>query len=362
MSSSFTRLLVVMASLVIVAFGLRAAADFLAPLVLGGFVAVLCIPIVEAFGRRGWPHWAAVLTSALLYVAAVAVLAIIGLVSLRELVELVPQLTTGAEGAESETEGLLAPIIGATAAAAVATALRLAQFLPFIQDVAVALIQAAVVLGLAGLILVYGLIGAKNMPGVALSALGERRGAQEGWSRFSVGMRSFFGARAVLGAVMAVSAGIWLAILGQELVLFWALVAFFFSFVPNIGLILSMIGPAFIALLTGGWQMALLVVAGYSAINVVVDYVIQPRMMARELNLSPLVVFVSLLLWAALLGPIGALLAIPITLGLQILLAGFDDSRWVATLLSNTPPEPEPVPAVAASPPGRHRAKPPAEG
>jgi predicted PurR-regulated permease PerM len=51
-------------------------------------------------------------------------------------------------------------------------------------------------------------------------------------------------------------------------------------------------------------------------------------------------VFVSLLAWAALLGPIGALLAIPITLGLQILLAGFDDSRWVATLLSNTPPEP----------------------
>jgi predicted PurR-regulated permease PerM len=145
---------------------------------------------------------------------------------------------------------------------------------------------------------------------------------------------------------MATGAGIWLAVLGQELVLFWTFVAFLFSFVPNVGLILSMIGPAFIALLTSGWQTALLIVVGYSAINVVVDYVIQPRLMARELNLSPLVVFLSLLLWAALLGPIGALLAIPITLGIQILLAGFDDSRWVATLLSNTPPDAELQPAT----------------
>jgi predicted PurR-regulated permease PerM len=284
-------------------------------------------------------------------VAAVAVLAVIGLISLGELVELIPQLAAGAAGAESDTERLLAPIIGPEAAAAVASALRLAQVLPFLQDVALALVQAAIVLGIAGLIVIYGLIGAKNMPGVALQALGERPTAQEGWNRFSRGMRSFFGARAVLGGAMAIAAGIWLAILGQELVLFWAVVAFFFSFVPNIGLILSMIGPAFIALLTGGWQMALLVIAGYSVINLVVDYVIQPRLMARELNLSPLVVFVSLLLWAALLGPIGALLAIPITLGLQILLAGFDDSRWVATLLSNTPPEPVGVAAPPVPPP-----------
>ena len=72
------------------------------------------------------------------------------------------------------------------------------------------------------------------------------------------------------------------------------------------------------------------------------DYVIQPRMMARELNLSPLVVFISLVLWASLLGPVGALLAIPLTLGVQILMFGFEDSRWIATLLSNTAPEPGP--------------------
>ena len=144
---------------------------------------------------------------------------------------------------------------------------------------------------------------------------------------------------------MATGAAIWLAILGQDLVLFWAVVAFFFSFVPNVGLLLSMVGPALVALVTGGladlryWSSP-----GYSAINVVVDYVIQPRMMARELNLSPLVVFVSLILWASLLGPIGALFAIPLTLGVQILMFGFDDSRWIATLLSNTPPEPEPAP------------------
>jgi predicted PurR-regulated permease PerM len=354
MTPSFARLLFVMAALVIVLFGLRLAADFLTPLILGGFVVVLTVPLVEAFARRGWPHWAGVLAATLLYIGAVALLAVVGLISLRELVELVPELTAGAEDAEGGTVAFLAPIIGEDAAAAVGAALRVAQVVPFVRDVAGALVQAAIVLGVAGLIVIYGLIGARTMPGVALSALADRPGAQEGWFRFSRGMRSFFGARAALGAVMATGAGIWLAVLGQELVLFWTFVAFLFSFVPNIGLILSMIGPAFIALLTDGWQTALLVVAGYSAINLVVDYVIQPRLMARELNLSPLVVFLSLFLWAALLGPIGALLAIPMTLGVQILLAGFDDSRWVATLLSNTPPEElasEPVAPPTAEPP-----------
>ncbi len=339
MGSSFARLLYVLAALVIVVVGIRMASGFLTPLILGGFVVILCLPILGIFERRGWPRWTGVLAATGLYVAAVAVLVIVALVSLRELAGMVPGLGEGASEIQQEIEDALGPVAG-DAAGAIAQAVALAPLVPVVKGVASGLLGAAAVLGLAGLIVIYGLIGAKNMPGVALSALGRRPGAAAGWERFAIGMRSFFVARAVLGAVMATGAAIWLAILGQDLVLFWAIVAFFFSFVPNVGLILSMIGPALVALVTGGWQTALLVVAGYSAINVVVDYVIQPRMMARELNLSPLVVFVSLMLWASLLGPIGALLAIPLTLGVQILMFGFDDSRWIATLLSNTAPEP----------------------
>jgi AI-2 transport protein TqsA len=336
---SFARLLFVLAALVIVVIGIRLASGFLTPLILGGFVVVLCLPILGIFERRGWPRWTGVLAAAGLYVAAVAVLVIVALVSLRELAGMVPGFDQGASEIQSEIEDALSPIVG-DAAGAIAQAIALAPLIPAIKGIASTLLGAGAVLAVAGLIVVYGLIGAKNMPGIALSGLGEHPGAAAGWERFASGMRSFFVARAVLGAVMATGAAIWLAILGQDLVLFWAIVAFFFSFVPSVGLILSMVGPALIALVTQGWQTALLVVLGYSAINVVVDYMIQPRMMARELNLSPLVVFVSLLLWAALLGPIGALLAIPMTLGVQILLGGFDDSRWVALLLSNTAPEP----------------------
>ena len=337
-SSSFARALFVLAALVIVVIGIRMASGFLTPLILGGFVVVLCLPILGNFERRGWPRWTGVLAAIGLYVAAVAVLVLVALISLRELSGMIPALGDGASEIQHEIEDALGPVAG-DAAGAISQAVALAPLVPVVKGVASTLLSAGVVLGLAGLILVYGLLGARNMPGLALAAFSSRPGVAAGWERFAIGMRSFFVARAVLGAVMATAAGLWLAILGQDLVLFWAIVAFFFSFVPSVGLILSMIGPALVALVTGGWQMALLVVAGYSAINLVVDYVIQPRMMARELNLSPLVVFISLVLWASLLGPVGALLAIPLTLGVQILMFGFEDSRWIATLLSNTAPE-----------------------
>ena len=87
------------------------------------------------------------------------------------------------------------------------------------------------------------------------------------------------------------------------------------------------------ALVSLGLVPALLVVAGYTGVNVITDYVIQPRYMSRELDLSPLVVFVSLFVWAAILGPVGAILALPLTVGVKILFDAFPATRSMGALL-----------------------------
>ena len=163
--------------------------------------------------------------------------------------------------------------------------------------------------------------------------------------------------RAVLGAAAAVADAALLLVLGVPYAILWGAVSFLFSFVPNFGFVLALIPPAIFALLDGGPLPALLVVGGYVAINLAFDYVVQPRVMASSLDISPVVVIVSILAWTFLIGATGALLAVPLTIALRAILVPFPGARWFVALLGPVTPggaEPvEPVePAAPATPAG----------
>jgi AI-2 transport protein TqsA len=115
----------------------------------------------------------------------------------------------------------------------------------------------------------------------------------------------------------------------------WAFLTFAASFIPNIGTIVALVPPTILALLDSGFGAAAAVVVGFTLVNVAQDYLLQPRMMGTELNLSPLVVFISIIGWAWILGAAGALLAVPLTVGLVAVLEAFPSSRAVATLMRN---------------------------
>ncbi len=212
----------------------------------------------------------------------------------------------------------------------------ISSFLDALRDAASlptggALLGIAIGLGISALVVVYALADA---PGLRSRA--ERTapaGFLAGWTHFAQEIQLYFGARAVLGLVFALGVGVVLLLIGVDLVLLWVLVAFFFSFIPNIGFMFSVLGPTLLALVSLGLGPALLVIAGYTGVNVITDYVIQPRYMSRELDLSPLVVFVSLFIWAAILGPVGAILALPLTVGVKILFDAFPATRSLGALL-----------------------------
>ena len=101
-----------------------------------------------------------------------------------------------------------------------------------------------------------------------------------------------------------------------------------------IGFWFALIPPTLMALLQFGWQEALIVLIGYVIINTLVDNVISPKIMGSDLNMSTLVVFLSLIVWGWILGGVGAILAVPLTLMVMFILASFNDSRWLAVLMS----------------------------
>jgi predicted PurR-regulated permease PerM len=322
----FGRTLLVVAAAVVVIIGLRLAADTLAPFVIGGFVALLVLPLHDALVRRGWSRALAVSVGTAAYLGVLIIVALIAFQTLVELRGVMPALQASIEAARADAEQSFGDVLG-QAIGSILAAIEDAASLP----TGGALLGVAVGLGISALVVVYALADA---PGLRSRA--ERTappGFLANWSHFAQEIQLYFGARAVLGLVFALGVGVVLILIGVDLVLLWVTVAFFFSFIPNIGFMFSVIGPTLMALVSLGLVPALLVVAGYTGVNVITDYVIQPRYMSRELDLSPLVVFVSLFIWAAILGPVGAILALPMTVGVKILFDAFPATRSLGALL-----------------------------
>jgi predicted PurR-regulated permease PerM len=119
------------------------------------------------------------------------------------------------------------------------------------------------------------------------------------------------------GAMVALANLVLLIALGVDFPLVWCFLYFFLQFIPSIGFLIAIVPPAFMALLMLGWQRALLVVGGLILTQMISDYVIQPMLMKKMLHVSFLQVTLSLIIWGFLLGPAGAVLAVPLTMSLE---------------------------------------------
>ena len=119
------------------------------------------------------------------------------------------------------------------------------------------------------------------------------------------------------GLINAAANFVWLLVLGIDFALTWAVISFFFNFIPNIGFVMAVIPPAVIALLEYGWLRALLVIAGYVVLNFIAENVIKPRTMKARLDMSPLLTILSVIFWSWVLGAPGTVLAVPLTITLQ---------------------------------------------
>jgi len=141
----------------------------------------------------------------------------------------------------------------------------------------------------------------------------------------------------VLKALISVFTGliVWiaLAIVGTDYAFLWAVVAFLFNFIPNIGSIIAAVPAVLLTLIQFGFVSAMVVSGIYVAINIIIGSIIEPKVMGRGLGLSTLVVFLSLLFWGWLLGIVGMLLSIPLTIMIKIILDDNNNTRWISILL-----------------------------
>jgi AI-2 transport protein TqsA len=162
---------------------------------------------------------------------------------------------------------------------------------------------------------------------------------------FAEGTRNYMGVSAGFGLVVAVLDGLALQIMGVPGAFVWAVLAFVTNFIPNIGFIIGVIPPALVALLEGGPGLMITVIIVYSVMNFLIQSVIQPRVVGDKVGLSPILTFLSLVFWTWLIGPLGALLAVPLSLLTKSLLVEADPrTHWALPLISG---KPDPTDAAA---------------
>ena len=151
--------------------------------------------------------------------------------------------------------------------------------------------------------------------------------------KFLSTIQRYMAIKTVVSLATGIAITVWLAILGVDYPLLWGLLAFLLNYVPNIGSLLAAVPPVLLALLQLGVGPALLTALGYLVVNIVIGTVIEPRFMGRGLGLSTLIVFLSLVFWGWVLGPVGMFLSVPLTMTIKIGLDSSENTRWIAVLM-----------------------------
>jgi predicted PurR-regulated permease PerM len=167
------------------------------------------------------------------------------------------------------------------------------------------------------------------------AAFGRDASTMKGPRAFLVNLGRYLGIKTLVSMVTGLTAGILTWAIGLDFPLLWGMLAFLFNYVPTIGSIIAAVPAVLMALVQLGFGDATSTAIGFLAINVVFGNFIEPRLMGYGVGISPLIVFVGLVLWGWIFGPVGMLLSVPLTMTLKMALESNEQTRWIAILIGS---------------------------
>ena len=324
------------AGVVVVAAGLRSAAGIVGPGFLALTIVITIHPLLAGLQRRRVPGWVAVALTMLVTYAALVALAAALVVSVARLATLLPGYQAEFTSLVDQASGWLDEL-GVTQEQldTAVSQFDLNSLVGVLQQVLVGVLGVVSDLGFILVLLFFLVIDASSLPQRLGAAAGQRPELVAALGSFAGATRQYIVVSTVFGLLVAlvdVAALYWLEV---PLPWLWGLLAFITNYVPNIGFVIGLVPPALLALLGGGVRQALLVVVAYSVINLVIQSLVQPKVVGDAVGLSITVTFVSLVFWAFVIGPLGALLAVPLTLFAKALLVDADPAaRWLNLLIA----------------------------
>ncbi len=343
-----------MTGLLVTILALQQFATILAPVLLALILVIGFYPLTGILRRRGAPLWLAMTVTLITLIVVILGLAASLALSVARLATILPAYQAQFTQLTNELRAWLGSLgVGPD---------QLQAALSKINFGNVAGLLTGLLAGLAGvfsnMLLLLFVVAFMALDAVGFSsrlsrARRERPEVIGSLENFTAGTRTYLLVSTVFGLIVAAIDTGFLWLVGVPLPLLWGLLAFITNYIPNIGFIIGLVPPALLALLQGGPKLMITVIVAYSVINFVIQSIIQPKIMADAVNLSLTVTFLSLVFWAFVIGPLGAVLAVPLTLLAKALLLDVDpDTRWMSSLVTGgLAPSEDPDDAAAAAPP-----------
>lgn len=327
--------LVTLAACVIVIAGMKSASTLIVPILLAAFLTIVCLPLLNLLVNKGVPEYIGLL---LIFAFVVALWL--------TLVLLVSSALNGFTGNVPFYQERLLSMIGDGWEWLAAHDMNIDKtMLEQIFDPAKIMVFVTGILnGLAGvlknafmiiLVFIFMILEATGIPDKIVAINNKNDDSLRAYAAITNGVNRYLGIKATTSFATGFVLYLFLKVQGVDFPILWGVFAFFLNFVPNVGSLIASIPPVILALIQFGPSQALVTACGYLAVNTVVGSIIEPKIMGQGVGLSALVVFLSLIFWGWVLGPVGMLLSVPLTMTAKIAMAERESTRWVSQLLSS---------------------------
>ncbi len=351
--------LMVLAAAAIVAGAIKLAAAFIAPFLVAACIAIAVQPIFRWVHGSRIPNVSAIVISLLVVIGLLAGVGALLVVALANLSGSAAQYVSSLHQVQLQATLWLE----AHHQHALAQALYASQIDALLRDATTFIVMGAptvlsTVLTVL-LLIVFMLLEVSTMPKRVHAALRWSPSTFSDFSRTMSEIQRYLSVKTATSAGTGICCGLWCAVCGVPNPALWGLVTFALHYVPTVGSLVAAMPPVLLALTAFGIGRAAEVSAGLAVFSLIIGNLIEPNALGRSLSVSPLVVLLSMFVWGWLLGPIGALLSVPLTLIAKIVLWNTSDLHWVAVLLGPTPPAPT---RASDASPARDSLLPPARG
>jgi predicted PurR-regulated permease PerM len=330
------RTVLTVAGLFVVVAGLRESSALFLPLLTGLFIAVISMPVMILLEKARVPRVVAISLTVLLDIAVLAGVIALVSASLTGFNDALPRYQSAIGQLASDTVGFLRDHGVPVEQSDLDTLGDPAWFVTIVADLFRELTSLVSSIVLVMLLVVFMLFEIAPGAGKLRVLLGGPHADLHELADAAGQLQRYLVVKTYLSAVTGTLCGVWLGLVGVDFPLLWGLLTFLLNYVPSVGAAIAGIPPVLVALLTLGPGAAAAAAIGFLAVNFVIGNFFEPRMMGVALGLSTLVVFVSMLFWGWLWGPLGALFAVPLTMLLRSALAVSEETRWLAVLLSSS--------------------------
>ncbi|EGT0619017.1 TPA: AI-2E family transporter [Citrobacter braakii] len=329
------KIVIMLGMLVIILSGIRVAADIIVPFILALFIAVVLNPVVQRMVKLRIPRVIAVsLLIVIIVMLMVLLLAYLG-TSLNELARTLPQYRSSLVIPLKNLEPWLQRAGIGVSVDELVKYIDPNAAMTLVTNLLAQLSNAMSSIFLLLLTVVFMLLEVPQLPNKLKQMMSRPIEGMAAIQRAIDSVSHYLVLKTAISIVTGLVAWGMLAALDVRFAFVWGLLAFALNYIPNIGSVLAAIPPIAQVLVFSGLYDALVVFAGYLVINLVFGNILEPRIMGRGLGLSTLVVFLSLIFWGWLLGPVGMLLSVPLTIIVKIALEQTNGGQSIAVLLSD---------------------------